>query len=95
MQTIRARLSLNTLLVLLLGMTLAARAGLAGGLGSLHQHPARQPAGAGRTDRGRLHGQPLPTNPQPYSQTSNVTPGIHTRLLTEGGAVVVGLPLTD
>jgi signal transduction histidine kinase len=43
-----------------------------------------------------LQGTALPTEPvQPYSQTTNVTPGIHTRLLSEGGAVMVGLPLSD
>jgi two-component system sensor histidine kinase BaeS len=39
---------------------------------------------------------PLPTLPaEPYSQTSNVVPGIHTRLIGESGAVLVGLPLAD
>jgi len=42
-----------------------------------------------------LGGAPLPSNPvEPYLQTSNVQPGIHTRLLGEQGAVVVKLPLT-
>jgi len=31
---------------------------------------------------------------QPYTQSSNVQPGIHTRLLNDQGAVLVGLPLT-
>ncbi len=36
----------------------------------------------------------LPVEPvEPYYQTLNVMPGIHTRLLSEGGAVVVGLPV--
>ena len=35
----------------------------------------------------------LPTgSSQPYMQTSNVIPGIHTRLVNESGAVVLGLP---
>ena len=43
-----------------------------------------------------LQGSALPTESvQPYSQTANVAPGIHTRMLSEGGAVVVGLPLED
>ena len=43
-----------------------------------------------------LQGSSLPTKPvQPYSQTANVTPGVHTRLLSEGGAVVLGLPLSE
>lgn len=30
---------------------------------------------------------------EPYSQTTNIQPGIHTRLLTEGGGVAFSLPL--
>ena len=41
-----------------------------------------------------LQGQPLPDQvSQPYSQTANTLPGIHTRLLDKQGAVVVSLPL--
>lgn len=32
---------------------------------------------------------------QPYSQTSNVVPGVHTRLIRDSGAVIVELPLSD
>jgi two-component system sensor histidine kinase BaeS len=44
-----------------------------------------------------LQGSPLPNTPiESYSQTSNVQPGIHTRLLGEQGAVLVNLPvITD
>jgi signal transduction histidine kinase len=43
-----------------------------------------------------LEGTALPIEPvQSYSQTANVAPGVHTRLLSEGGAVVVGLPLAE
>jgi signal transduction histidine kinase len=43
-----------------------------------------------------LQDAPLPTGPaQPYSQTANVTPGVHTRLIADSGAVVLGLPLAD
>jgi two-component system sensor histidine kinase BaeS len=42
-----------------------------------------------------LEGQPLPTDSaQPYSQTANVQPGIHSRMLSEQGAVLIGLPFT-
>ena len=40
-----------------------------------------------------LQGQVLPAESQIYQQTSNSQPGIHTRLLSEEGAVVVSLPL--
>ncbi len=32
---------------------------------------------------------------QPYSQTSNVVPGVHTRLIGDSGAVIMELPLSD
>jgi signal transduction histidine kinase len=96
MQTIRFRLSLNYLLVLALGMTLAgALAWLA--VERLYINTQRENLLAqARLIAAALQGTTLPTEPiQPYSQAANVTPGIHTRLLSEGGAVVVGLPLVD
>ena len=95
MQTIRARLSLNTLLVLTLGMTLAVALTWQT-VSSLYVNTQRDNLLAqAKLIAAALQGQPLPENPQPYSQASNVSPGIHTRLLTENGAVVVGLPLAD
>jgi two-component system sensor histidine kinase BaeS len=42
-----------------------------------------------------MQGSSLPLEPaEPYLQTLNVAPGIHTRLLGEQGAVLIGLPLT-
>ncbi|HEX6032780.1 MAG TPA: HAMP domain-containing protein, partial [Anaerolineales bacterium] len=95
MQTIRARLSLNYVLVLSLGMLLAgALAGLA--VQRLYVNTQRENLLAqARLIAAAFQGSALPTEPtQPYSQTSNVTPGVHTRLLSEGGAVLVGLPLS-
>lgn len=94
MQTIRTRLSLNYLLVLILGMTLAGvLAWLA--VEQLYVHTQRENLLAqARIMAAALQGAELPAGPvQPYSQTSNVVPGIHTRLLSEGGAVIVGLPV--
>ena len=96
MQTIRARLSLNYLIVLALGMTLAgALAWLA--VEGLYVDTQRENLLAqARLIAAALQGSSLPTEPvQPYSQTANVTPGVHTRLLSEGGAVVLGLPLSE
>jgi signal transduction histidine kinase len=95
MQTIRARLSLNYFLVLALGMTLAgALAWLA--VEQLYIDTQKQNLLAqARLIATALQGSALPIAPaQPYSQTSNIAPGIHTRLLSEGGAVVVNLPLS-
>jgi two-component system sensor histidine kinase BaeS len=96
MQTIRARLSLNYLLVLALGMTLAgALAWLA--VERLYINAQRENLLAqARLIATALQGATLSIESvQPYSQTANVAPGIHTRLLSEGGAVVVGLPPSD
>jgi signal transduction histidine kinase len=96
MQTIRTRLSINYLLVLVLGMTLAGvLAWLA--VERLYINSQRENLLAqARLIAAALQGSALPTEPvQPYSQTANIMPGIHTRLLSEGGAVVVGLPLSD
>jgi signal transduction histidine kinase len=96
MQTIRARLSFNYFLVLALGMALAGiLAWLA--VERLYISTQRENLLAqARLMATALQGSALPTGPvQQYSQTSNVAPGIHTRLLREGGAVVVGLPLAD
>lgn len=93
MQTIRARLSLNYLLVLILGMTLAgALAWLA--VERLYIDTQRENLLAqARLIATALEGSALPAGPsESYSQTSNVAPGIHTRLLSDGGAVIVGLP---
>ncbi|HSA99911.1 MAG TPA: histidine kinase dimerization/phospho-acceptor domain-containing protein, partial [Anaerolineales bacterium] len=94
MQTIRTRLSLNYLLVLVLGMTLAgALAWLA--VERLYVDTQRENLLAqARLIASALQGSALPTESvQPYSQTMNAMPGVHTRILSEGGAVVVGLPL--
>jgi len=95
MQTIRARLSLNTLLVLAIGMSLALALAWQA-VSNLYINTQRDNLLAqAKLIAAALQGETLPENPQPYSQTSNVAPGIHTRLLTENGAVVVGLPLAD
>jgi two-component system sensor histidine kinase BaeS len=96
MQTIRTRLTLNHLLVLILGMTLAGvLAWLA--VERLYISTQRENLLAqARLIAAALQGSELPAEyVQPYSQTANATPGIHTRLLSEGGAVIVGLPIED
>ncbi|HSL43109.1 MAG TPA: hypothetical protein VK897_06735, partial [Anaerolineales bacterium] len=96
MQSIRTRLSLNYLLVLALGMTLAGvLAWIA--VERLYLNTQRENLLAqARLISAALDSSTLPTEPvQPYSQTANIAPGVHTRLLSEGGAVVVGLPLSE
>jgi signal transduction histidine kinase len=96
MQTIRARLSLNYLLVLLLGMSLAGvLVWLA--VSDLYINTQRDNLLAqAKLIAAGLQDSTLPTqSTEPYLQTSNVMPGIHTRLIGDSGAVIVGLPLSD
>jgi signal transduction histidine kinase len=93
MQTrLRTRLTLTTLAVLLTGMGLAAiLAWLA--VEKLYLDTQRENLLAqARITAAALQGQPLPANPEPYSQTSNYQPGIHTHLLDGQDAVVLAVP---
>jgi signal transduction histidine kinase len=91
----RSRLSLSYLIVLLIGM------GLAGGLSwlaveELYLNTQRENLLAqARLTASALQGAPLPVEPaEAYMQTANIAPGIHTRMLGDQGAVLVGLPLS-
>ena len=92
---IQLRLSLITLAVLLLGMGLAAALSwLAVEKLYLNTQQENLLAQAQLT-ASALQGASFPIAPaEPYSQTANVQPGIHTRLLGDQGAVVVNLPIT-
>lgn len=92
--SIRARIFLNTLIILLLGM------GLVGLLSwraveSLYLETQRENLLAqAQLSAAALQGQPLPELPaEPYSQASNLQPGIHSRVLGGQGAVLIGLPI--
>jgi two-component system, OmpR family, sensor histidine kinase BaeS len=96
MQSIRVRLSLNYLIVLLLGMSLAgALVWLA--VSELYVDTQRENLLAqAKLIAAGLQDSNLPTQPaEPYLQTSNVMPGFHTRLIGDSGAVIVGLPLSE
>jgi len=96
MQTIRARLSLNFLIVLTLGMIFASALAWQAVAGLYTDTQRDNLLAQAKLIAAALEGTTtLPNNAIPYSQASNIAPGIHTRLLTEGGAVVVGLPLSD
>ncbi len=93
---LRTRLFLSYLAILLLGMgvaiTLAWR-----GVEALYLETQRENMLAqAQLTAAALQGQPLSNIPaEPYLQTANVLPGIHTRVLGEQGAVIVGLPLVE
>ena len=95
MQTIRTRLLLNTLIVLTLGMVFVTALAWQAVSRLYINTQCDNLLAQAKLIATALQGQALPQNPQPYSQALNVAPGIHTRLLTDGGAVVVGLPLSD
>ena len=90
---IQLRLSLTTLAVLLLGMGLAAALSWLA-VERLYLDTQRENLLAqAELTAAALQGSTLPTVPiEPYSQFSNVQPGIHTRLLGEQGGVVLNLP---
>jgi len=93
---IRTRLFLSTLTVLFLGMGLAfVLAWRSVEALYLETQRANLLAQAQLT-AAALQGQPLSNIPvEPYSQTANIVPGIHTRILGDQGAVVVGLPIVS
>lgn len=94
--TLRIQLFFNGLIILFIGM------GLAGYLfwraaGNLYLETQRENLQAqAELTAAALRGQPLPDLPnEPYMQTSNVMPGLHSRLLSNQGAIVIGLPVLD
>ena len=93
---IRLRLSFSHLLVLLIGMVLA---GILVWLAVEEIYLISQKenlSAQARLTAAALEGSPATLfSPDAYSQTTNVTPGIHTRLLDEGGAVVIGVPFPE
>ena len=92
--SLRVRLFLNGLIILLLGMGLA---------GLLFWRAAEKLYIVTQTDNllaqarltaAALQGQPLLAAPvEPYNQEANTSPGMHTRVLGIEGAVIIGLPL--
>jgi two-component system sensor histidine kinase BaeS len=88
---IRLRLSLNYLVVLLIGMGLAAALAWVA-VERLYLATQRENLLAqAQLTAAAIQDISLPIEPaDPYLQTSNVQPGIHTRLLSDQGAVLVG-----
>jgi two-component system sensor histidine kinase BaeS len=93
---LRHRLFFSYLVILLLGMGVAALFAWRS-VEKLYLDTQRENLLAqAKLTAAALEGQSLPTdNTQPYLQTANVQPGIHTRLLSEQGAVLIGLPILN
>ncbi len=94
--TLRFQLFTNSLAILIIGM------GLAGFLfwraaGDLYIETQRENLLAqANLTAAALQGQTLPDEPyESYSQTTNVMPGMHTRVLSSQGAVIISLPVVD
>ncbi len=91
---LRNRLFLNYLIILLLGMGLAALLAWRSVEALYLETQSENLLAQANLAATALQGQPLPGGAaQPYLQTSNTLPGIHTRLLGEQGAVVYSLPV--
>jgi signal transduction histidine kinase len=94
--SLRLRLSLSHLAVLLTGVILAALLAWTSIEQLYLSSQAENLLAQARLIATGLQDAPLPLEAvESYSQTANILPGIHTRLLTEGGGVAIGLPLTD
>ena len=90
---IRLRLSLSHFLVLLIGMILAGTLAWLAVEGLYLATQRENLLAQARLTAAAIGGTTIPFDiSEPYSQTTNITPGIHTRLLDEGGAVVIGVP---
>jgi len=91
---IRLRLSLSHFLVLLIGMVLAGTLAWLAVEGVYLATQRENLLAQARLTAAAIGGTAISSDsPEFYSQTTNVNPGIHTRLLDEGGAVVIGVPL--
>jgi signal transduction histidine kinase len=94
--SLQTRLSLSYLVVVLVGMTaIALLVWLA--VEQLYITTQRENLLAqAHLTAAALDGQPLPETPaEPYAQAANVLPGIHTRLLSEQGVVVLAFPFSS
>jgi len=94
--SLRTRLSFSHLLVLLLGIILT---GILVWIAVERVYLATQRENLlaqARLTSAALAGTPIFSDESnTYSQTTNVSPGIHTRLLDESGAVVIGVPFPE
>jgi signal transduction histidine kinase len=94
--SLRTHLSLSFLAILLFGMVVAALLAWRS-VEKLYMDTKRENLLAqAKLTASALQSQSLPVDlAEPYSQAANVQPGIHTRLLSEQGAVLIGLPLSN
>jgi signal transduction histidine kinase len=91
--SLRGRLFLNGLVILLLGMGLAGMLFWQAAARLYLNTQTENLLAQARLTAASLQGETLPViQIEPYSQVSNVMPGLHTRVLSEQGAVLIGRP---
>ena len=94
--SLRSRLLSNHLAVLLLGMGLAVLLSWWAVEGLYLETERENLLAQAQLTAAALQGQAFPiAADEPYLQSSNVLPGIHTRVFGEQGAVIIGLSLTQ
>jgi signal transduction histidine kinase len=93
---LRTRLSFSHLLVLIIGMVLAGTLTWLA-VENLYLSTQRENLLAqARLTAAGLDGSPVINfTPETYTQTTNISPGIHTRLLNESGAVILDVPILE
>ena len=92
--SLRVRLFLNGLIILLLGMGLAGLLFWRAAEKLYVETQTENLLAQARLTAAALQGQPLLAAPvEPYNQVANTAPGMHTRVLGIEGAVIIGLPL--
>jgi len=93
--SLRAHLFLNGLAITLLGMGLAGFLVWRAAEKLYIETQTENLLAQARLAASALQGQPLPAaGVEPYYQTTNVQPGMHTRVLGKEGAVIINIPLT-
>ncbi len=93
---IRVRLSFSHLIVLIIGMVLAGSLVWLAVENLYISTQQENLLAQARLTAAGLDGSPaLDSSPDIYSQTTNVAPGIHSRLLNESGAVILGVPVLE
>jgi signal transduction histidine kinase len=87
---------MSHILVLLIGMILAGSLAWLAVEGIYISAQRENLLAQARLTAAALGGTAVPLYPaELYSQTTNITPGIHTRLLDEAGSVVIGVPFPE
>ena len=95
MQSLRTRLFINSLIIIVIGMGLAGLLFWRAAESLYLETQTENLLAQARITAASLTGLPLATGvSEPYLQTMNAVPGIHTRILSGQGAVTISLPMS-